>query len=160
MNISDQITHVVRKARNDHRLPPSSRIPSPAPQPPSVNAALGGQPVGNWLNGTDTAQTLFAGVHTGTYGGNGEFTWAEGWDFGLADELFSSVTNLGVGTEVRSDGARMLMLLMLEPRAFLGAGTHVSRIKVEICSVFSCRFRATYTTAFVSCDICIYMTLA
>jgi hypothetical protein len=101
MNVSDQITHVVQKARNDHRLPPSFRIPSPAPEPSFVNdPTTSGLPIDNWLSGSDTAQTLFAGVHTGTFGGNGEFTWAQGWDFGLADELFSSVTDLGVGTEV------------------------------------------------------------
>ena len=54
--------HAVSRARQDHILPPSSRLPSP----------------GFDIVGTE----LF---------GNQDFTWMEGWNFGATDELFSSL---------------------------------------------------------------------
>lgn len=70
LQISGQLQNAVLRARLNHTLPPSSRLPSPEP------AILA--PDGNWEMGTFE---------------NTDFSWAEGWDFGLADQLFSTVTD-------------------------------------------------------------------
>ena len=105
VNVSDQLISTVRKARHDHRLPPASGISSPVPFAAANMASTSGWPADGWSFGADQSQNLFVNANTttieGINGGTSDFTWAEGWDFGLADELFSSVVDPRSGVEVR-----------------------------------------------------------
>lgn len=90
LQVSDHLRSAVDKARKARLLPPLSKLNSPTSTEPV--------PLAN-MNGTDELN-LFTDLNVGAFAlphpddpvfGN-DFQWNQRWDFSLADQLFSTVT--------------------------------------------------------------------
>lgn len=87
LQVSEHLRSAVDKAREARLLPPSSKLNSPTSRHPTLPG--GAEDFG-----------LFAELNAGNPGPpqsddpafGADFQWNQGWDFSLADQLFSTVT--------------------------------------------------------------------